>query len=83
MGCEIARRRFLLTSATGAATVSQPQCRGAAPMGGLNLIFFFQKLSKKKKLSELTEGSNPVCDAKCWIWTLASLMSFSSEKDSA
>lgn len=29
MGCELARRRFLLTSATGAATVTRQQCSGA------------------------------------------------------
>lgn len=50
MGCDIAWRRFPLTSATGAATVSQPQCRDAPKTGG-TFFFYFQS---KRKLHEST-----------------------------
>lgn len=48
MGRDIAWRRYLLTSATGAATVSQPQCRDAPAVGGGTLMQCLLTLKEKK-----------------------------------
>ncbi|XP_008293784.1 platelet endothelial cell adhesion molecule isoform X3 [Stegastes partitus] len=48
MGREIAWRRYLLTSATGAATVSQPQCRDAPQWEEQSLLTFKWKNKKKR-----------------------------------
>lgn len=65
MGCEIARRRFLLTSATGAATVSQPQCRDALRWAGLE---FKRKWNSKKK--KITSGLEHKAVSQRSDWTL-------------
>lgn len=72
MGCEIARRRFLLTSATGAATVSQPQCRDAPRWAGLE---FKRKRNSYKKITSGLEHN-----AVCAKGLDSSLMSVLSEK---
>lgn len=48
MGRDIAWRRYLLTSATGAATVSQPQCRDAPAVGGGTLMQCLLTLKEKE-----------------------------------
>lgn len=75
MGCEIARRRFLLTSATGAATVSLPQCRDAPRWAGLE---FKRKRNSKKNTQKKTSGLEH--NAVCAKWLDSSLMSVLSEK---
>lgn len=83
MGCEIARRLFPLTSATGAATVSQPQCRDVPQWVDLNSIFK-KTFKDKEALRKDFKSNSPVCDAKCCrIWTVSSLMTFLSEKGGA
>lgn len=58
MGREIAWRRFPLTSATGAATVSQPQCRDAPQSAGLEFDFFFLTFKEKEVQRKDFESKN-------------------------
>ena len=62
MGHEVAWRPYLLTSATGAATVSPQQFRDGGQWEGRLLSLFLRKGSSKKRLLE-TNLRNPVEDA--------------------
>lgn len=58
MGREIAWRRFPLTSATGAATVSQLQCRNTLMWEGLEFNFLKQTFKENEVLKKRLRARN-------------------------
>lgn len=69
MGLELAWHRYLLTSATGAATVSQQQCRNSTQWEGQSFSLF---LNKKKKLWKTSGDKHKrlLSHLPCWVQDL-------------